>query len=712
MKKILVLCFSAFLLLPSFTGTLDLSRVTIVCPESATPAEEKAAAELKQHLGLVAQARNGEQTIRLITDPELPPDGYRISFHNNDLEIRGGTNFGLLYGVYALLEEDIGYRWYEPGITVIPKLDESKITVRERSESPAFSVVRDPFSFAESDPDWALRNRVIRMMHNSLPPEFGKKILFPRPKGEFWMCHTTQYFCPPSLFPSHPEYFMIDVNGKRSKQQICPSNPEVEKMAVRKLTSTLDHAPEANYIALSLEDNENWCHCPECTRINQREGSNGAAFFALVNRVAHEISEKHPGVKLLVTAYYSTLVPPEHMQMADNVSILYADINRRRSDPVTRGANLNHLKTWCKIAGEIIIWDYQADFSNYYRYVPSLYAVAQNLSFYRTLPVIKGVAIQGAYQGPGGERQGLRAWVEAKLLWNPERDYRELIRDYVRGVYGPAAPPIEKFYLYLDDLERQGGAFEAKYAEIAARGRACFEQAEKLAEGNTELQKRVQAAELPVLFHEFDQLYALRYRSNVSPEKMRQARELLDQIIAIMKVNNYQRLGEGTGRRLSDLVKNRDVLNRTIPEIPGVTGAESIVIPAVDGMSCLGTKKISDEKASDGTAVRQQPVNAWSWQLSFVGKNIPQGKYRIRIRNRLEKTGEKVTCIYYGVYDSASGTSPRFRLTPDLLDHPDYRWHDLKTFTISPGSVLWMMIPTRDNDLIHYIDCVELVPEP
>ncbi len=611
-------------MLPVFSGTLDLNRVTIVGPEPAKPVEQKATAELKHHLELIAKSNGGGQTIRLITDPTLPPDGYRIGFNGNDLEIRGGVNFGLLYGVYALLEEDIGYRWYEPGVTVTPKLNELNITIRDRSEAPAFPVVRDPFSYVESNPDWALRNRVIRMMNNSLPPELGKKIIFPRPKGEFWMCHTTQYFCPASIFNSHPEYFMLDVNGKRSKQQVCPSNPEVEKLAIQKIISTLDNAPEANYITLSLEDNVDWCHCPQCAEINKREGCNGAAFFELANKIANKIAEKHPAVKLLITAYYATLVPPEHMQMADNISILYADINRHRSDPVTRGANQKHLKNWSRLVKEIIIWDYQVDFTNYYRYVLSTNATAQNLAFYHSLPEIKGVAIQGAYQSMGGARQGLRAWVEAKLLWNPGRDYRALMKDYIHGVYGPAAPPIEKFYFYLDDLERQRVSAENKYQEIIAQGKQCFDMAKKLVKDNPILLKRVEAAELPVLFYEFDQLYALRYRSGVPPEKLQQARELLNRIIAVMKANNFQYLSEG--KKATELTKQLDALSRTVPEVPGVMGAESIVIPAVDGMSCLGARKITDDKAAGKTAVRQPPGNTWSWQMSFVEKNIPPGK--------------------------------------------------------------------------------------
>ena len=692
-------------------GQIDLSNITVKKPELSKPVVKLAWDELSSTLKKITgqSPTDGQYQITLSIDLDLPPDGFKISTENGNLRIFGGSNYGVLYGVYSFLEDDLGCRWYQPEITVISQLKQLKITVKDRSEAPAFTEVRDPFSYLESNTEWALHNRVIRMMNNTLPQELGEKITFPRIDKEFWLCHTTHYFCPDSMFAVHPEYFMVNTNGKRSKQQICPCNPEVRKLAAQKIISTLDKAPDANYITLSMEDNVSYCHCPQCTAINQREGSNGAAFFELANEVATEVAKKHPNVKVIVLAYYATSVPPKNMQIADNITILYADINRPRSALAEVAKNKNCLEKWNRIAKEIIIWDYQVDFTDYYRYVLSLRAVAKNLAFYRSLSNIKGVAIQGAYQGMGGARQGLRAWVEAKLLWNPERDYQQLMRDYVHGVYGPAAPPIEKFYIYLDNLELQQVSAEAKYAEIIAFGKQCFNAAKKLAKDNPTILKQVEAAELPILFYELDQLYALRYRKSMTQEKRKQALKLIDTIAITMKANKFFHRSEGI--HTTGLKKYSDAMAESSPNIPGVTAGNSIIIPAIDGMYCLGAKKVMDDKAAYKTAVRQPPGNSWSWQISFMNKNIPAGKYRIRIRNRIEKTGGAITKILYGVYDSATKSTTNLFIDPKTLDHPDYRWHELKTSNITPSSSIWVMIQPKNNNFIHYIDCIELVPE-
>jgi|GEM_PF-6151857 len=693
-------------------GEIDLDHLTVVKPESSSPVMLRAYQELVETLNQITGNPPGDKTrkITLTIDSRLAPDGFRITTENGNLQIAGGHNYGILYGVYAVLEDDLGCRWYEPGITFIPRYKSWQGIIKDRTEVPAFPVVRDPFSALEINADWALHNRVIRMINNNLPPELGNRITFPQVKGEFWLCHTTHYFCPNSLFAVHPEYFMVDADGRHSPDQICPCNATVRQLAAQKILATLDQNPKADYITLSMEDNLKYCHCPKCTAINRREGTDGAAFWELANQVAAEMAQKHPEVKLIVLAYYATFAPPRHMKLANNITIMYADINRPRMVPAAQGKNKQYLETWCRIAQAIIIWDYQADFTDFYRYVPSLRAVAQNLAYYQQFPQIKGVAVQGAYKNWGGARQGLRAWVEAKLLWNPRLDYQKLTADYVQGVYGTAAPPIEKFYRYLDDWERRQGAGAAAYGEVIAYGKKCFTDARQRAAEDPVILDRLDVAELPIWFYELDRLYALRYCNELTPEKRRQALQLIDRIAAVTKEHHFSIRSEKPDG-IIDMDKYRHALSMPIPYIPGTISSQSIVIPATEGLCCMGAKNVADVHAAWPQVVRQPSGMAWNWQLRLDNQNIPAGKYRIRIRDRIEKTGNKMDRILYGTYDAATKSTRTLFLDPKSLDHPDYRWHELATLRITPNTTLWIMINPQSNTFIHYIDSIELVPE-
>ena len=54
---------------------------------------------------------------------------------------------------------------------------------------------------------------------------------------------------------------------------------------------------------------------------------------------------------------------------------------------------------------------------------------------------VLGVMTQGGYQG-AAERDELKSWVIAKLLWDPSRDEGELANDFILGHYGKAAPAV------------------------------------------------------------------------------------------------------------------------------------------------------------------------------------------------------------------------------------------------------------------------------
>lgn len=111
--------------------------------------------------------------------------------------------------------------------------------------------------------------------------------------------------------------------------------------------------------------------------------------------------------------------------------------------------------------------------------------------------------IEGAYQAPGCERQLLRAWVFAKLLWDPSRELWPLVQDFTRGYYGPAAAPIEAYERLLHDCGlQQKGIFDCLGAEaFVARASALFDEAEARARaaGDDEALARVELARLPVL---------------------------------------------------------------------------------------------------------------------------------------------------------------------------------------------------------------------
>ena len=102
----------------------------------------------------------------------------------------------------------------------------------------------------------------------------------------------------------------------------------------------------------------------------------------------------------------------------------------------------------------------------------------------------------------------LRAWVLAKLLWNPEEDERALVREFLDGYYGPKA--AESIYQYLElmheasrghNLTCYSGTdapfFNFKYLSQAEK---LWHQAEQAVADNPDLRTRVRLAHLPLRY--------------------------------------------------------------------------------------------------------------------------------------------------------------------------------------------------------------------
>jgi hypothetical protein len=103
----------------------------------------------------------------------------------------------------------------------------------------------------------------------------------------------------------------------------------------------------------------------------------------------------------------------------------------------------------------------------------------------------------------------LRAWVLAKLLWDPKLDEEKLRQEFLTGYFGPAAGAIES---YLEGLEKAVGKSEdalgcyspadAKFLSLdtLARSWRILETAKNKVPRLAEYSGRVRRASLPVAY--------------------------------------------------------------------------------------------------------------------------------------------------------------------------------------------------------------------
>ena len=489
----------------------------ILLPDRPTPQETNAAAQLQHWLRQITgatlpintgKARGSRIAIR--TDRSLGDEGYAIAVSRGQIVLSGGKTRGVLNAVYALLEEDLGCRFYANDSIRLPHTNTLVIAPVARGYVPRLKI-RDPFDRCAFGPVWSLRNRA-NAPDAAVPEELGGHVDY---DGMF--VHTAAQILPPDkYFKEHPDYFAQQADGTRTTAQLCATHPEVVKIATDYVRKVLKDNPHTEILSVSKNDVQLSCLCERCKKLRDAEGSDMANQLFLVNQVAGAIEQEHPDVVIDTLAYLETIQVPKTVRPRKNVAIrLCNDSVGAWSRPFTPAEQCDVAKlasAWGAVHNRIYIWDYNVNFSHYLAPMPNLDVMAANIRFWIRNNA-EGVMLQGGYQGPA-ERDQMKCWVTAKLLWNPSWDEKALARDFIQGHYGKAAPAMEEYEALLEKMKTDyakdlasppGGIrypMDAPFftRDFVTEAAAIFARAKGLARGDDDLLRRVERAELPILY--------------------------------------------------------------------------------------------------------------------------------------------------------------------------------------------------------------------
>ena len=360
----------------------------------------------------------------------LKNDGYALIVENGRLFITGRIARGAGYGVYSLLEDYVGVRFYTSDYTVIHEAERVQIPGDLNiSFSPPFEY-RDVnwFDYLKN-PDFAARNKV-----NST---LGRRTDVPG--GMYYagggFVHTLHSPCVEEGEPQRPE-------------QPCLTDEEVYRRVLANVKKLIEKDPGAPIVSVSQNDSGPeglGCQCPRCRVLDEEQGTPMGSLLTFVNRIARDLRKEYPDVVVDTLAYRYTRKAPATLIPEENVAIRLCSIECCFSHPLNDDGcedNLafrNTLKEWAKICKRLYIWDYTTDFAHYLTPFPNLNVLWENVRFFRENNVA-GIHEQGNLQARSGEFGELRAYLLAKLLWNPDmerQEYDALMDEFLRDYYGP-----------------------------------------------------------------------------------------------------------------------------------------------------------------------------------------------------------------------------------------------------------------------------------
>ena len=458
----------------------------------------------------------------------LGNEGYVIRSVGDSLVIAGGALRGNMYGVYGLLENHLGCRWFAPGVSRIPKSTRLAIGPIDDRQIPVLEY-REPFTFECFDGDWCARNRV-NSSRGRLDEKHGGKVQF----ANGFFCHTFEPLVPPEkYFDEHPEYFSM-VNGQRQKDhsQLCCTNPDVIRICTEAIRQAMRDQPNATVFSVSQNDWDNHCECPNCQELAKQEDSQMGPVLQLVNRVAEAVEEEFPEKIVETLAYQWTRRPPKHMRPRPNVVVRLCSIECCFSHPLeTCDSEANRtfradIEAWSKVAPRLWVWDYVTDFSNYLLPFPNQRVRSPNIRFF-TAHNVKGIFEQDTYDTSDSELWALGGYMTAKLLWNPDYDPEVAMREFLEAYYGKAAVPIRAYIDMLHDRAQRENIHVVIWAktdsphltdELLTKADGLWQQAEGLAADEPETLDRVKRSRMSVD-------YAILERARLQTQKKLPANE-------------------------------------------------------------------------------------------------------------------------------------------------------------------------------------------
>lgn len=381
-----------------------------------------------------------------VTQSELTLDGYKVVKKGNTVLIAGPSDYGTLYGVYAFLENEIGFRVYAEDEIKYDTTTELKLLDFDLTERPDFEKRQVGYYEVSNNTEFRDRMRVERHGHDWI---YGSHSHFTiMPKATYLAAHRDWY--------------------NRDATQLCLTNEDMRKEFISNLKAIISSHPDQHYILLGEEDSNTFCDCENCKKAIEKYGTESGVDMVFVNSVAREIkawlAETDPDRQLYIGTFaYLKTIPapvkadengelvPTHPDVVaeDNVFIYFAPLHANYSysflDQDKNKETADSMNGWHVICPTFCVWTYSANFLNYFTNFNNWGTQAKQYSELKELGV-KVIYDMGTWDTGAPSFERLRTYLTSRLMWDTTLDTQKLIDDFMQNYYKGASEYMTKYY--------------------------------------------------------------------------------------------------------------------------------------------------------------------------------------------------------------------------------------------------------------------------
>ena len=361
----------------------------------------------------------------------------------------------------------------------IPKYQRLTLESIEMRYQPPFEWRNVEYEAAK-DVDWTFHNFAHQEVHQTKQSGWAEKGWRRAGPAQRCFVHTMPGLVPADRYrQDHPDWFWpreggpdrTGPAGNARTPGVCVSHPDVAQVVADALLDLRRTTPEGDvWYILGGGDYNDWCECARCQAWLRKEmggtlppahpqwgaGGNwpyGALWLDFAQRVTDILAKHLNPPKVGMLAYGDTPVPPAQPTMHKDLCVIYAQHGRPQFRPLGEPDQRvpHRLEGWTNSAGTVYMWLYTMNFERWCFVHPTGAFIGDNMRYLRRMGV-KGVFAEGNASVSGryaGDMNELHAYLYARLMWNPDLDWRQQRREFCAAYYGQeAGAAVEE---YLDD---------------------------------------------------------------------------------------------------------------------------------------------------------------------------------------------------------------------------------------------------------------------
>lgn len=413
----------------------------------------------------------------------LGRDGARILTKDKTVYIIGGTDNGVLYGVYDFLKMNFGFEVYykdcydlDTGVKEVKLRDYDVIDISDIPRKARVGILQcesqdmDDYMFAYRMRTTDNLEDIMFLIHEKFDDRSSKADKL----------HNSLFYLPKDQYiESDPEFYST------KGEQLCYTARGTDKydkmvsLCAKKVEQSLmwytkEDYPIMNTVHIGIMDNWQSCECEACKKFAaEHNGAESAAVYKFVQDMARKVVDwmnlpeneeyKRDDLQFTFFAYQWTLKPPFEIkngkvEIAKDIvpdpdlkikpfnAFSSFDFGIRMDDP-TNLEQIEYATQWAQYVSDGWSWTYGCFFNDYFCfYDPYTFYEDYYKWLYEQKYQFSFAQFHSRQRGADAGFYTLANYLTCKLTWNSSLSTADLIDDYFNAMYSDAADAMKDVF--------------------------------------------------------------------------------------------------------------------------------------------------------------------------------------------------------------------------------------------------------------------------